>query len=92
MEWRERRHANGLALFQPGVGLHAPAVDAHLTGAQQLLQMAEAEPRIVRLEPAVEAHTRLAWFHRQLFYTGHRLLILSPLRLAPHRSGGEPPR
>ena len=60
----ERRHADHLAGLDAGVGLGAAAIDAHLAGAQQLLQMAEAQARKMRLEPAVEPHARLAGFHR----------------------------
>ena len=38
----DRRHAHLLAGLEPRIGLHAPGVDAHLAGAQQLLQMAVA--------------------------------------------------
>ena len=67
----ERRHADHLAGLDAGVGLGAAAIDADLAGAQQLLQMAEAQPRKMRLEPAIEPHARLAGFHRYLFDTCH---------------------
>ena len=35
------------------------AIDAHLAGTQQLLEVAEGEVREVRLEPAVKAHSGL---------------------------------
>ena len=41
----ERRDADDLAGLDARVGLGAAAIDAHLAGAQQLLQMAEAEAR-----------------------------------------------
>ena len=50
----QRRHANLLSGREPRRGFDAPAVDAHLPGADELLQMAEAEARIMQLEPAVE--------------------------------------
>ena len=56
---KQRRHAHRLPDGKPRIGLRPPAVDAHLPGAQQLLQLAETEPRIVQLEPSVEPHARL---------------------------------
>ena len=67
----ERRHADHLAGLDARVRLGAAAVDAHLAGAQQFLQMAEAQPREMRLEPAVEPHARFARFNRYLFDTCH---------------------
>ena len=45
--------------LQPRIGLHAPGVDAHLAGAQQLLQMAVGDVREMHAEPAVEPHAGL---------------------------------
>ena len=67
----ERRHAHHLAGLDARVGLGAAAIDADLAGAQQLLQMAEAQAREMRLEPAIEPHARLAGFHRYLFDACH---------------------
>ena len=50
----ERRDANALPGAQAGAGLRAPAVDPHLTGAQQLLQPAVAQGGEVAAEPAIE--------------------------------------
>jgi hypothetical protein len=55
--------------------LGAAAVDAHLSGAQEFLQMAEAQPRIVAFEPAIEPHPRLASFHLYLFNACHDWLM-----------------
>ena len=67
----KRRHAHHLAGLDARVGLGAAAIDPDLAGAQQLLQLAEAEARIMRLEPAVEPHARLAGFNRYLFDACH---------------------
>ena len=69
----ERGDAHDLSRFDAGVCLGATAVDAHLAGAQQLLQLHEAEAGIMRLEPAVEPHARLARFDRDLLYACHCL-------------------
>ena len=78
-----------LAGLYAGVGLGAAAIDADLAGAQQLLQMTEAEARIMRLEPAVEPHARFAVLDLDLFDACHR----GPLFVGPIASGdgaGEP--
>ena len=67
----ERRHADHLAGLDARVRFGAAAIDAHLAGAQQLLQMPEAQPREMRLEPAIEPHARFARFNRYLFDTCH---------------------
>ena len=61
-----------LAGLDAGVRLDAAAIDAHLAGAQQLLQMAEAQPRKMRLEPAIEPHARFAVLDLDLLYACHR--------------------
>jgi hypothetical protein len=67
----ERGHAHLLAGREPRGGLHATAVHPHLAGAQQLLQMAEAEARIVQLEPAVEPHPGLVALHLACLDAAH---------------------
>jgi hypothetical protein len=67
----ERRNAHHLPGLDARIGLGAAAIDADLAGTQQFLQMTEAEARVVRLEPAVEPHARLAGFHRDLLNAGH---------------------
>ena len=52
-------NAHRLPGFQPRAGLHPAAIDAHLPGAQKLLQVAEGEIGKMRLEPAVQAHAGL---------------------------------
>jgi hypothetical protein len=65
--------------------LHAPAVDAHLPGAQQLLQMPERQRREVLLEPAVEPHSRLIGVHGlRLYAHGDNLPRFGASRNAPH--------
>ena len=71
----ERRDADHLARLDARVGLHPAAIDTDLAGAQQLLQMAEAKTRKMRLEPAVEPHARLAGLHLDLFYACHCLVF-----------------
>ena len=44
----ERRDADHLAGLDARIGLDAAAIDADLAGAQQLLQMAEAQARKMR--------------------------------------------
>ncbi len=68
----ERRNAHGLTRLKPRVGLGAAAIDPHLAGAQQLLQVAEAETRIVGLEPAVEPHAAFVLADLDLLYACHR--------------------
>ena len=41
---------------EPRIRLYSRAVDAHLSRAQEFLQMPERQRRIMRLEPTVEAH------------------------------------
>ncbi len=67
----KRRDAHHLAGLDARIRLDAPAVDADLAGAQQFLEMAKAEARIVDLEPAVEAHARLAVIDLDLLYACH---------------------
>ena len=54
------RNAHLLAGLHAGIGLHALAVEAHLAGAQQLLQIAVADLGKMHAKPAVEAQTSLA--------------------------------
>src|SRR5690606_2094346 len=63
----QRRHTDHLPRLDPAIGLHATAIDTHLTGAQKLLQLTEGKPRIMNLEPAIQAHARFAVFYRNLF-------------------------
>src|SRR5690606_20036864 len=67
----QRRHADHLARLNARVGLGATAIDTHLRRTQQFLKMAEAQPRIVDLEPAIEPHARLVCFHLDLLYACH---------------------
>ncbi len=60
----ERRNAHRLARGKPRRSVDPRAIDAHLAGADELLQMAEAEAGIVQLEPAVEPHPRLVALDR----------------------------
>jgi len=52
-----------LARLDAHVGPHAPRVDAHLAGTQQLLQMAMGDVGEMHPEPAVEPHARLVARH-----------------------------
>ena len=54
------RHAHLLPGFDAGIGLHAFAVDTHLAGAQQFLQVAVADVGKMHAKPAVEAQAALA--------------------------------
>src|SRR5690606_35622004 len=76
----KRRHAHHLAGHHARVGLRPAAVDPHLPRAEQLLQVAEAEPRIARLEPAVEAHSRLAFLDPDLLDACHAHTTQNRLR------------
>jgi hypothetical protein len=73
----ERRNAHDLPRLKPGVGLGASAIDADLPRAQQLLQVPEAEPRKMCLEPAIEPHARLAAIHLDLLDACHLLTVLN---------------
>ena len=53
------RQAHGLPRLDPVLAFDPPAVDAHLTGAQQLLQRAVGEVGKMALEPAIQPQTRL---------------------------------
>src|SRR5690606_35431890 len=64
-------HPDHLPCSEARTGLHPGAVDAHLAGAQQLLQMAEAHLREVRGEPAVKAHAVLVASHDLLADAAH---------------------
>src|SRR3546814_11358059 len=60
------------ALFQARARLGAPAVDADLARAQQLLQAAMPEFGEVQAKPAVEPHVRLAGRHFSNLDAAHR--------------------
>jgi hypothetical protein len=60
-----------LAGRQPRIGLGSAAVDAHLTGADELLQMPETEIGIVDMEPPIEAHSSLVRLHGSGFDVWH---------------------
>ncbi len=66
-----RRDSHLLAGLYTRVGLHPAAIDADLAGTEQLLQRAEAEPRIMDLEPPVEPHTGLVLAHVPMFNASH---------------------
>ena len=77
----ERRDAHALPGSKARGAFGALAVDAHLTGAQQLLQVAEAKAREMDLEPTVEAHASLIGGHGLEFNSGHMGLVLALARL-----------
>jgi hypothetical protein len=62
---RQGRHADLGAGGEAGVGLGAGAVDADLAGAGQFLEVDVVQVRPAALEPAVQAHARLALIHEQ---------------------------
>ena len=74
----DRRHADRLPRLEPGVGLHPAAVDPHLPGAQQLLEMPEADIGIVGAEPAIEAHPRLVRADRDRLELCHDVRSTAP--------------
>jgi hypothetical protein len=57
------RHADLRTGLEAFVALGAPAVDAHLPGPQQLLQVGIPDVRKVYAEPPVEAHVRFGGLH-----------------------------
>jgi hypothetical protein len=57
----QRRYANKLSGRKAQVALGAPAVDANLTCAEELLQPAMADPREVTLEPPIKPLLGLTW-------------------------------
>ncbi len=59
IELAERRDADALPRREAGAGLGAPAVHAHLPGAQQLGERAMGEAREMAAEPAVQPDFRL---------------------------------
>ena len=63
----ERRDADLLALHQPVASLGAPPVDAHLPGAQQLLEPAVADFGKIPFEPAVESQLGLSRIDPSMF-------------------------
>jgi hypothetical protein len=65
------RHPDDLTRLHACIGLDATAIDTHLAGAQKLLQRTEAEAGKMDLEPAIEAHTRLIRFNRNMFNASH---------------------
>ena len=62
----QRRDAHHLPGLQPRSRLDPSAIHPHLSGAQQFLQLAEADAWKMHLEPAVEAHARLIRIHGYL--------------------------
>ena len=69
------RNTNHLPGLNPGLGLHATAIDTNLARAQQLLQLPEGKPWIMYLEPAIEAHACFAVVYFDLFYASHIVTI-----------------
>ena len=55
----EGRDAHLLALAEARIGPRPSAIDPHLPGADELLQVPEGDLRIVQPEPAVEPHAVL---------------------------------
>ena len=68
---RQRRHPDRLAGRNGIAGAGSLAVDADLAGAQQLFELAVAEPGIVPPEPAVEPPRAVFRPHRYGFDAGH---------------------
>lgn len=67
-----RRHAHRLAGLHARIRFDTPTVNAHLAGAQELLQRTEAEPGKVHLEPAIEPHAGFVGFNLYMFYASHK--------------------
>src|SRR5690349_3393906 len=65
------RNANRLPRLEACVGFDPAAVDPDLAGTQQLLEMAEGQVGIVRLEPTVEAHPGFVGLDGQRFIASH---------------------
>ena len=74
------RHPHLLPGLEPGIGLHALAIHAHLSGPQQFLQIAVGDGREMHAEPAIEPQARLVALHFYGFYrcTHHGLLPTPP--------------
>jgi hypothetical protein len=75
--------------LEPVAGVSALAVDAHLPGAQQLLQRTVAERGIMALEPAVEAQTRFVLLYARSRYHITTRTNHSPANKAPTDSTTE---
>ena len=86
----DRRNAHALPGLQAGRCLDALAVDTHLPGPHDLVEMAEREHRQPPLEPAVEPHLALVLGHHEhLDAGGHGLDGCGRnLRLLARRAGG----
>lgn len=57
---RQRWDADGLAGSEARIGLHPAAIDAHLAGTQQLVQLYMVDVRPAALEETVNADAVLA--------------------------------
>ena len=73
----EGRHAHHLSRLHAGIAFHAPAIDAHLAGAQQFLQRPEAEAGIVNLEPAVQPHAGFVCLDGDMLDSSHACAFVS---------------
>ncbi len=79
----ERRHAHALALLQARRGFDARAVDPHLTGAHDLVQMRQRQGGDAALEPAVEPEAVLIIADFECLHAQHlRLVADGPARRA----------
>jgi hypothetical protein len=77
----QRRHAHLRAGRQLGVGLHARAVDPHLAGAEQLVELDVVQVGPAALEPAVHANPVLARVHIERAYFFHAANILRAMNI-----------
>jgi hypothetical protein len=76
----QRRHADLAAGRQLGVGLGARAVDPHLAGAEQLVELDVVQVRPAALEPAVQADAVFAGVHIDRTYFFHAEKILRAIK------------
>ena len=71
----QRRHAHGIAFSQTRRRLGARTINTHLTGAANLVEVAQRQRRHAALEPAVQSHAIFICCHGQrlhaTLFVGH---------------------
>jgi hypothetical protein len=69
---RQGRHAHFLARLDAVGGFHTRAIDAHLAGADQFLNLTLAQMRVAAAQPAVDPRHAVVTRHFNRFNTAHR--------------------